>query len=164
MMLSRVGVVADSVFKRRDGMIWRICAAGDVPFTAKKVFSSSSFRLKDLKWCRISMSPCHPEAIERTASWGFSSRNWSVLLVLFDTVVMLPRIFVMLLKSVVMKGCDTDWIQSWGFGGVSFSSSSSNCSPRIISDHSLSFSSWGDFSVGMLLGFVVALVKRIAFD
>ena len=107
-------------------MIWRIDVAGVVLLTAKKVDSVFSFSLNDLKWWRSCISPCKPDAIIRTDSCGFNSRNWSVLFVSFDVVVMLRMIFGMVSKFVFMKDGKSDSVQFLGLGTwiyVSLSSS-----------------------------------------
>ena len=105
-----------SVLRRRGGIIWGIDAAGVVPLTANKVELVSVFSLNDLKRWRSCVSPCQPGAIFRTDSRGFDSRNLSILYVLFEVVVMLPMVCVMVSKFVLMKGEESDLVQSLGFG------------------------------------------------
>ena len=95
---------------------WRIDVAGVVPLTAKKVVSISLFSLNDLKCWRSCISPCQPDAIVRTDSCGFDSRNLSVLCVSFEVVVMLPMVCVVVSEFVLMKGEESDLVQSLGFG------------------------------------------------
>ena len=96
---------------------WRIDVAGVVPLTAKKVVSISLFSLNDLKCWRSCISPCQPDAIVRTDRCEFYLRNWGVLFVLFEAVVVLPMVFVMVSKFVLMKGGESDSsVQSLGLG------------------------------------------------
>ena len=97
-------------------MIWGIDAAGVVPLTANKVELVSVFSLNDLKRWRSCVSPCQPDAIVRTDSCGFDSRNLSVLCVSFEVVVMLPMVCVVVSEFVLMKGEESDLVQSFGFG------------------------------------------------
>ena len=97
-------------------MIWRIDAAGIFPLTANKVESVSLFSSNDLKWWRSCVSPCQPDAIVRTDSCGFDSRNLSVLCVSFEVVVMLPMVCVVVSEFVLMKSEESDLVQSFGFG------------------------------------------------
>ena len=104
--------------------------------------------MNDLKWWRMLIFPCQPEAIVAIASCGWVALNSSILECLVDMVEMSPRSLVLEVKFVWMKSWVSDSVQFLGLckcmaSSLSIETSAAMARSRSRSDHSLLFSSWG---------------------